>query len=392
MPSVVSAAFSILVPLGAVSDDSEYQGSANILADMFNKGAGPWNTQELSERFEEYGVQRSNSSGVEVSAFSGAVLAENLGKALELYATVLLEPSLPAEELESVRQLALQDLRGLEDEPASKAMAALAELYYPEPFGRSSLGTEDGLQKVTADSLREYYETKFVADGTIIALAGNYDWDAMLELIQSLFGKWKGKSTRQEVAAFGDVDKTFHIEKDTSQVQIALATPSVCIDHPHYYTAKIAAGVLSGGMSGRLFIEVREKRGLVYRVSASHSAARDRAAMFASAGTTPENAEETLQVMLTELRKLSDGASDEELQRAKADIKSRLVMQSELSSSRVNGIVNDWFNLGRLRTLDEIKDGIDAVTSSDLSKYAEEYPISPISLVTLGSKPLSIPE
>ncbi len=95
--------------------------------------------------------------------------------------------------------------------------------------------------------------------------------------------------------------------------------------------------------------------------------------------------------MLTELRKLKHGASEEELQRAKADIKSRLIMQSELSSARVNGLVNDWFNLGRLRTLDEVKQGIDSVTSEDIIRYSEAYPFSPVSLVTLGSKALAIP-
>lgn len=391
MPSVVSAAFSILVPVGAVVDEESEQGTAAILAEMFNKGSGSWNAQELSEQFEEYGIQRSNSSGIEVSAFSGAVLAENLHRALEIYSVVLLEPNFPEQELESVRQLALQDLRGLEDEPSSKAMAELAKLHYPAPFGRSQLGTEEGLLSVNRASLLKYYENNFSPEGTIIAVAGNFDWEETRAHIEKLFGGWKGASVRKEVGALSKVDQSFHLEKDTSQLQIALASPSVGIEHPDYYTAKVAVGVLSGGMSGRLFIEVREKRGLVYRVSASHSAARNRAAIFASAGTTPENGEETLDVMLRELRNLQAGASPEELQRAKADIKSRLIMQSELSSARVNGLVNDWFNLGRLRSLEEIKKGIDEVTSEDIVRYSKSFPFSPVSLVTLGSKALSIP-
>ncbi|MCB0323988.1 MAG: insulinase family protein [Bdellovibrionales bacterium] len=182
------------------------------------------------------------------------------------------------------------------------------------------------------------------------------------------------------------------MERDTSQVQIALAFPSVAIEHPDYYTARVAVGVLSGGMAGRLFVEVREKRGLVYRVSASHSAARGRAAVFASAGTTPENAEETLAVMLRELRNMKEGASDEELKRAKADLKSRLIMQSELSSVRASAMVNDWWNLKRLRTLEEIKAAIDKVTSADISRHFEEHPFEPATLVTLGPKALSLPD
>jgi predicted Zn-dependent peptidase len=144
-------------------------------------------------------------------------------------------------------------------------------------------------------------------------------------------------------------------------------------------------------MAGRLFVEVREKRGLVYRVGSSHNASRGRAGVFASAGTTPENAEETLAVMLSEIRGLSSGASDDELQRAKADLKSRLIIQSESSSSRASTLINDWWNLKRVRTLEEIRQGIDAVTSADIEKYYQEVPVSPITLVTLGTKSLEVP-
>lgn len=391
MEAVSSAAFAILVPMGSATDPEGSEGAAALLAELYNKGAGKWDSRELSEQFEDIGVQRSHNSGIEISIFSGASLGKNLAKALELYSAVLLEPLLPAAELESVKQLALQDLEALEDEPASKAMNELAKHFYPYPFGRSQLGTKDGISNATLPLLKQYYKEALKPNNALIAVAGAFDWHEIEAVVERCFGGWAGSSELLPLRSFPRGDKAYHLRKETAQLQIALAYPSVTLDDPDYYTAKVAVAVLSGGMSGRLFIEVREKRGLVYRVSASHSAARGRGAIFASAGTTPENGEETLRVMLEELRNVGKNVSEEELARAKADLKSRLIMQSELSSVRSSALVNDWWNLGRLRTLEEIKQGIDAVTPESIARFAAEHPVADVTMVTLGGRALEVP-
>ena len=391
MDFVSSAAFSILVPIGAATDPEESQGAAAVLSEMMQKGAGTWNSRELSQQFENLGLQRSQSAGIEVSVFSGALLGENLSAALKIYSKMLLEPWLPEDELESVRQLTLQDLRALEDEPASKIMSELAREFYPQPFGRSQLGTEAGISALNIDVLKSYYREHFLPRHSVIAIAGKFDWAAVEQSVSDSFGGWVGGKDLLTVGPFARENRSFHLSRETNQLQIALAYPSVSFDHPSYYAAKVAVGLLSGGMAGRLFIEVREKRGLVYRVSASHSSARQRAAIFVSAGTTVQNADETLVVILHELEKVGDGITAEELSRAKADLKSRLIMQSELSSVRASALANDWWNLGRARSLEEIKSGIDAVTAKDIAEYLRQWPVSPITLATLGPKKVELP-
>lgn len=390
MDAVSSAAFSILVPLGAATDPDGLEGSSALLAEMFNKGAGAWNAKQLSGEFEALGIHRSHSSGIEVSIFSGACLGENLERALEIYSEVLFRPHLPSEELISVKELALQDLRALEDEPSSKVMSELAKVFYPAPFGRSQLGTVEGINAVDIASLRDYYEREFLSSSVIIAVAGDFDWERIVAVVERLYGSFSGTRALLDVGAFSPDDKAHHLQRQTSQLQVALAYPSVSLGDPDYYAAKVAVSLLSGGMCGRLFVEVREKRGLVYRVSASHSAARSRSAVFASAGTTPENAKETLSVMLSELRGVGQGISEEELLRAKADLKSRVIMQSELTSVRASALVNDWWNLGSLRTIKEVKQGIDSVTSEQIAAHVERHPVSPITLATLGPVSLEL--
>lgn len=387
-----SAAFAALIPAGAAHDPDGFEGSAAMLVEMLNKGAGPWNSRQLSEQFDEIGVHRSQSPGVEVSLFSGAGLGEHIGRMLDLVSIILQQPHLPADELESVRMLTLQELDSLEDEPSSKVMVELARVFYPHPFGRCQLGTKAGLQTVNIESLWGFYRRAYRPDHAIIGVAGRFDWQTLVDDIEKSFGGWTGSSPLLQAKELSPLSSNTHIEKDTNQLQIAIACPSVSLEHPDYYTARVAVGVLSGGMCGRLFVEVREKLGLVYRVSASHSAAKGRAAVFTYAGTTPENGQQTLEVIIRELRKLSAGVTDEELARAKTDLKSRLIMQAELSSVRASGLVNDWWNLGRARTISEIKTGIEQVTSAAIVEHINRHPIAPLTLVTLGPEKLELPQ
>ena len=151
-------------------------------------------------------------------------------------------------------------------------------------------------------------------------------------------------------------------------------------------------GVLSGGMSARLFTEVRERRGLCYSVYASYHTLRDRGAVFCYAGSTAERAQETLDVTLGELRRLGRGIEDHELDRLKARIKSALVMQQESSSARSTSVARDWYHLGAVRTLDELGRLVDGLTCSSINAYLAEHPPRDFTVVTLGSRALEARE
>ncbi|MDD2942304.1 MAG: pitrilysin family protein [bacterium] len=390
MPHLTSVAFSILLPVGAISDPEGEEGTNLLLVDLLQRGAGTYDTRALSEAFDNIGIHKSQSPGIEATVFSGMGLGENLGAGLRLVKTMITEPWLPESELDSVRALALQDLRSLEDEPASKVMVELAARLYPHPYGRSNYGTEAGLKSVTVDSLRSFHQKFYRGSNVIIGVAGRVNAEDVFREAQEIFSGWSGEAPAPAPCSSLEKAGSWFKAQDTSQLQIALAFPSVSIDHPDYYSAKVLEGILSGGMSGRLFIEVREKRGLVYRVSASHSAIRGRAAFIAYAGTTPENGQETLDVMLDVIRHSSEGISSDELERAKIDLKSRLIMRGESSSSRASALVSDYYNLSRVRTLDEIKAGVDAVTAENIAHYLSSCPPHPVTLMTLGKKRLEI--
>jgi predicted Zn-dependent peptidase len=389
MPHVRSAAINCLVPAGCVYDPSRQLGMASVLAGLVTRGAGKRNSRELTLALDNLGVDRDESVGSIHMRFWGATLARNLTPAFEIYADILRRPRLPAEELEAVKSLAYQDLQSLEDEPRQKVLVELRRHHYPPPLSQDRRGTLEGIQSLTAQNVRTHFERLFHPSETILSVAGNIEWESLRDQVGRLFADWKkGGPPALRLGSRPEARK--HIAKDTTQTQIALAYESVPISHPDYYAAMGAVNVLSGGMSARLFTEVREKRGLCYAVWASYQTFKDRASILCYAGTTNDRAQETLAVTLGELRRLEQGIEVEEVERVKAGLKSSLIMQEESTSARAGTLASDWYYLGRVRSFDEIQTAIDSLTPERIVRHLREYPAKDFTIVTLGPKPLEV--
>ncbi len=387
MDHVRSAALNVLVPAGCVYDPPDRAGLASILSDLITRGAGSRDNRELTMSLDALGLDRSESVGQMHMRFYGATLARNLPAALELYADILRRPHLPEDELEPVKSLAIQDLQGLEDEPRQKVLIELRKRHYPAPLSNDRHGTAEGVGAVSLGDLRRYYAARFRPNGTIVSVAGNVEWEPLRDQVGRLLGDWEGTATELPPAG-PSRSGTGHIEKDTQQMQIALAYRSVPFTDADYYAAMGAVSVLSGGMSSRLFTEIREKEGLCYSVWASYSSMRDRASVFAYAGTKTERAQETLDRLVNELRRLREGIEEDEVARVRAGLKSSLIMQEESTSARAGSLASDWYYLGRVRSFDEVKAAIDAISPKSILDYADRYPAQDFCAVTLGSKAL----
>ncbi len=391
MQHVRSAAINFLVPAGCMYDPAGQLGVGSVLADMITRGAGERDSRALSLALDALGLDRDESvSGLNMR-FWGSTLARNVPAALDLYADILLRPHLPAEELEPVQALALQDILSLEDSPQSKVMVELRRRYYPAPFSKDRRGKTEDIEALTPDAVREHYQRLFRPNGAILSVAGNIRWEPLKELVEQLFAKWQ-PAPHPEFTALPHHPESVHIQKDTTQTHIALAFPSTYFGQPQYYAARAATGVLSGGMSSRLFTEVREKRGLCYSVHAFHETFKDRGTMLAYAGSRSDRAQQTLDVTVGELRRLKDGVTQDEIDRVKAGLKSSLIMQEESTSARAGAIATDWYYLSRVRPFEEIQAAIDSLTPLAIIDYLDRYPARDMTLVTLGPAPLVMPE
>jgi len=364
---------------------------ASVLSALITRGAGARDSRALSLALDNLGVDRDESVGSMHTRFWGATLARNLPAALEIYADILLRPHLPQEEIEAVKALAYQDLQGLEDEPRQKVLVELRRHHYPPPLGQDRRGTVQGIESLTAEDTRTHYRLLFQPRGTILSVAGNIEWESLRDQVERLFGAWEG-GPEPDLRLGPQPSKRAHIAKDTTQTQIALAYPSVPIGDSEYYAALGAVNVLSGGMSARLFTEVREKRGLCYAVWASYQTFKDRASILCYAGTTNERAQETLDVTVGELKRLQEGVEPEEVERVQAGLKSSLIMQQESTSARAGSLSSDWYYLGRVRTFDEIQTAVNALTPASIVEYLHHYPAGNFTVVTLGPKELEFKE
>lgn len=388
MEHVRSAAFNFLIPAGSAYDPPDRVGMASVLAEMLTRGAGKRDNRELSLALDNLGLDRDESVGQYHMRLWGSTLSRNLLAGLEIYADIIRRPHLPAEELEAVLSLAQQDLQSLEDEPRQKVMVELRRRYWPMPLGRDRRGTLETLARITSEGLTAHCRQRFTPRGTILSVAGNIDWNALKDQVSRHFGDWTGEPA-PSLALEPAIGGTAHIEKETTQTQIALAYASVPFGHADYYAAQGAVQVLSGGMAARLFTEVREKRGLCYSVYASYQTFKDRACILGYAGTTNERAQETLDVTVTELRRLSEGVTAEEVQRVQAGLKSSVIMAEESTSARAGALASDWYYLGRVRPVEEVQASINGLTPDAIVSYVKRYPAEQMTLVTLGPKALT---
>jgi predicted Zn-dependent peptidase len=390
MEHVRSAAVNFLIPAGCAYDPPHQLGMAAVLAEVIMRGAGDRDSRALSLAMDNIGLDRSETVGQLNMQFWGATLARNLPAALELYADVVRRPLLPAAEIEPVQALLLQDLQALEDKHRGKVMVELRRRHWPDPLGRDLRGTPEGIQEITLTDVRKHFNSRFGPRDTILSVAGNIEWEPLRAQVEKLFGDWTGGGhppMKPGNAPGGQA----HIAKDTIQTQIAVAYASVPFGHVDYYAALGAIQVLSGGMGARLFTEVREKRGLCYAVYASYQTFKDRACVLCYAGTTSQRAQESLDVMMQELRRLSDGVSAEEVERVQAGLKSSVIMQEESTSARAGALASEWYYLGRVRSLEEIQAAITALTPDGIVRHVRKFPPRDCTVVTLGPNALKFP-
>ena len=389
MEAVESVAFDFMLPTGESCLPDGCCGAGNVIADWIFRGAGDKDSRQLSDAIDGLGLVRGRSDGSSHITIGAALEAGNLAESLDLYADIILKPSLDDEQFELARQLAIEEVLSLDDDPRHKVMLKLREQFYPSPLGRNTVGDIAELNALTAQISGQIIKDKFDLSQTIFSVAGKYDFDAVCKQIERLFES-EPQQGGESVTLVSRQGKYTHIDNDGAQVHIALMTGTVKPTGEDYYNARVAISVLSGGMSARLFTEVREKRGLCYAIGARYHGLKEAAGIMCYAGTTPDKAQETLDCVIGQFNRLGEGISAEEIDRAKVGLKSSLILQSESSSSRAGAIGSDHYILGRVRSLDEIKDRIEATSVDSVLAFLRNNPFSDFTVVTIGPKQVNV--
>lgn len=391
MDGVKSLGLSWLLPFGASHDPADRLGMSAMLSQLLFRGAGDLDSRGQADALDRLGVGRGCETQTFRTALSATMLGSNLAGAAPLLVDAVRRPRIDRASFDAVKDLCLQALEGLDDDPQTKVMLNLRAAHAPDPVNRSGMGTPEGLDAISPEELRSAWHALAKPGGAVLALAGDVDPDRAFDLFASLLDGWSGTTADPDPAGRPARGYT-HETQETAQVHIALAHDAPAERDPSATLERVVTAALSGGMSGRLFTEVREKRSLCYSVSASYGTDRSFGRVAAYVGTTPERAQEALDVLWGELTRINKGIDQSELDRAIVGMQSTLVMSGESSSARASAIAQDFRKIGRPRTLEERIDEIGRVTLKSVNEYLATRRLGACTVATIGPKALGAPK
>jgi predicted Zn-dependent peptidase len=387
MPSLTSITFGFQLDAAIIHEPEDKQGLAHLFEYMLFQGTKQKDARALNEAFESLGVRKGASTGWETARVMAQMVSNKFDSTLPLMQEILLTPTFPRDDLEQMRSIVLQEIRRRDDEPMSRIFdLARASFYRGTALARSSLGTSASVQSVQRQDLRDFWRSRYQPNDVLFAIAGKFDWDHVVEQVQALFGDWSGQAAASpEQRPTPTADITLE-PQEGKQEHLGLMFPFPHYTDPDYYAALVISEVLGGNMASRLFVEVREKRGLVYGVSAGLAGNKHVGAMRIYAGTTPEQGHECLEVIVNELRKLEqEGITADEMARAKVQLKSENVMRGEGSGSRMGALSHSWWYERKLRTIQEVKEAIDAVSEEQVLGVLRRFsPLNPLTVAAIG--------
>ena len=387
IPTCRSVSFGIWVKTGSRNETPEENGISHFIEHMLFKGTKRHTAKDIADRFDGIGGNVNAFTSKENTCYYAKVLDRHLPIAVDLLADMFFESQFAEAELAKEKNVILEEIAMYEDTPddtvhdlASKAAFGDHPLAYP------ILGTAERLAPMQPDDLRRYMRKHYRTDNTVISIAGNVD-ESVLDLIERHFGRFdvtgQDEPTAQPVFRS---DHLFH-RKKTEQNHMCLTFPGCPITEPKLYAMILLNNVIGGGMSSRLFQEIREKRGLAYSVYSYHTAYSDSGLFTIYAGTAPKQTEEVYKLIMEQLEELAaKGMGEDELSRAKEQLKGNLILSLESTSSRMNRLGKNELMLGRHYTLDELLEKIDQVTLEDIAEMTDRIMRQPCAIALVGSE------
>lgn len=362
MPHLESASLGVWVGTGSRDELPDEHGISHLLEHMAFKGTKKRTARQIAEAIEAVGGDLNAATSVESTGYFARVLKADVNLALDVLADILSEPAFDPEELRREQNVITQEIGATEDAPDDLVFDRLQETAFPDqPMGRSILGTPETVRSFSAKSLRTYLNRNYRAPNMLVAAAGSVDHAQIVAEAEKRFASFVGPDApTPEPAKFGGGTRVE--TRDLEQVHIALALQGVPVRDPSLYSLQVFTSVLGGGMSSRLFQEVREIRGLCYTIQAFHMPYSDTGMFGLYAGTDETDAPELMRVVIDQIESATETLNDAEIARAKAQMKAGLLMALESSEARLGQIARQMLAFGRPIPLDEIVAKVEAVT------------------------------
>lgn len=391
IPTCRSVSFGIWVKTGSRNELLEHNGISHFIEHMLFKGTERFSAKDIAEVFDGIGGNVNAFTTKEYTCYYFKVLDEHLPLAMDVLSDMFFHSKFDKEEMDKERNVILEEISMYEDTPDDMVHDLLAKAAFGEhPLGQTILGLEDNLLRMTSDDLRQYMKQFYHTNNIVISLAGNLN-DGVTELIEKHFGGFANYGEPSPVARPDFLSDSLYYEKKTEQNHICLSLPGCPIGDERLTAMILLSNAIGGGMSSRLFQEIREKRGLAYSVYSYHTAYIDTGIFTVYTGTAPKQTEEVLKVSMEVLSDIvGNGLSDAELRKGKEQLKGSLILSLESTSSRMNRLGKNELMLGRHQTLDEIIDRIEAVRPDQIRQLAQDVFSKPFAVAMVGQSDAAI--
>ncbi len=375
MDHIRSVSMGIWIKSGSRHEDPLVNGISHFVEHMVFKGTSHRSAEDIARQVDSIGGNMDAFTGKETICFNVKVLDEHLPIAVDVLSDMVLHPTFDGKEIVRERGVILEEIKMDEDNPDYLVHEIFTQNFFKDhPLGKPILGTKETVRRFDQEAILNYYGGKFAPGNMIISAAGNLDHHEFVELLRERFGQLPPVSNGwHDTPPKPNSRIILRNKKSLEQVQICVGVPSYSISHTRRYVTYVLNTLLGGGMSSRLFQNVREKRGLVYSIFSELNPFRDAGMLSVYAGTSRESASKVVQAIVNEFRQLKEvPITEDELKRAKDQLKGSLMLSLESSTARMSNLARQEMYYDHFINMDEIIKRIQAVTVEDLLQSANE--------------------
>jgi predicted Zn-dependent peptidase len=375
MPALRSAAVGFWVGTGGRDEPDELAGASHFLEHLLFKGTERRTAVQIADAVESCGGDMNAFTAHELTTYYVRVPADRLALAIEILSDIVWSPALRPDEVDSERQVILEEIRMRDDAPEDLVHELFAGAIFPDhAIGREVIGTPTTIQRMTPAQIGAFHSEHYHPSNVVVAAAGNIDHDEVVALVERGLTHTEGARPSRDPWPGAPAPRPAAIlTRDTEQAHAVLGMRSLRTDDPDRYALSVLNQALGGGMSSRLFQEVREKRGLAYAVYSYRSSFQETGALAVAAGTAPERLDELLEVVDAELRRLvtDAGVGPHELDSAKGHLQGSLALSLESSSARMHRLGRSEMTLGEVLELDELVAAVGRVQAADIARVVD---------------------
>jgi predicted Zn-dependent peptidase len=375
LPSVRSVAIGFWIGAGSRDEDDAHAGVSHFLEHLLFKGSASYSAIEIAEVFDAFGGELNAATARDYTVVYARVMDEHLETALDVMSDMVFTPSLA--ELDAEREVVLEEIAMVEDTPQELIFDLITKAVFGDhPLGRPVLGSAGVISSISRRSVGAYHRRRYASANIVVAAAGRVDHERLVGLIERAAQKAGAPPARKAPARSPLVapppPSLVFQRKDTEQYHVCLAAPGIARSDRRRFTASILDGVLGGSASSRLFQEIREKRGLAYSVYTFSSQYADTGQIGIYVGTREDNLDECLGIVAQQIATIAnDGPRADELDRAKENLKGRIMLAMELTSNRMSRLGKSLITDSELLSLDRLLAEIEAVDASGVAQLAD---------------------